>query len=289
MNRRFLLALAISAFFGLLAILIFRTILQKSILNEKNTRPQVVFATTKIPVGTVLTTSHVHAEPYLSAVPEGAFSSTADVIGKVAQVELDANVPIQAKQITTKDRLGPGYIVRKDYRAMSIRVDEASSVTGFASPGSIVDVVAVVTPGANSKPVSKVILQNLRVLANGQQTQARAEGQGRIGNTVTLEVTPAQAEILTLAGREGTLHLLLRHPADDSYVDVRPVVMPSFVESYPQEKTTPAPSSVPKEPRSLAPIPVQTGTPPPTPSPAMKMSQVRVIAGDKVETVSVRQ
>ncbi|MBS1809624.1 MAG: Flp pilus assembly protein CpaB [Acidobacteria bacterium] len=297
MNRRFLLALAASALFGLVAIMIFRNILQRQVDDVKNRNPnQIVHATTKIPAGTTIAANQVRLAPYATVpLPEGSFSLPADVIGKIAQVELDANLPIQAKNIATLDKVGPGNRLKEGSRAMAIRVDEASSVAGFTTPGSIVDVVAVVTPSANSKPVSKVIVQNLRVLANGTNTQARTEAQGRVGNTVTLEVTPAQAEILTLAMREGTLHLLLRHPADEEYVNVPPVVMTGVVDEYktdsrnttPATNTTAIPTNYPGW--FTPPPPKSSPTPTATPSPAMRMAQVRVISGDKVDTVQVRQ
>jgi pilus assembly protein CpaB len=287
MNRRFLLAVAASALFGLLAILIFKAILEKQVaIGRAQTPNQIVLTTAKIPPGTVVAQNQVKLAPYPTVAPEGSFTNLTDVVGKVAQIELDANVPIQAKQISAADRQGPGNRLKEGYRAMAIRVDEASSVAGFAAPGSTVDVVAVVTPGANSRPVAKVIVQNLRVLANGQQTQARTEGQGRIGNTVTLEVTPAQAEILTLAGREGTLQLLLRHPADSEIVFVPPVVMPSFVDSYPDSRPTP---SVTPTRSNFPPLPTPSLAPTPTPSPVVKMASVRVISSGKVENVAVRQ
>lgn len=286
MNRRFFIALAFSALFGLLAILIFKTILEKALQAEKGKQPnQIVMAVAKIPFGTAITRDQVKLEPYSMSAPEGTFSNVGDVIGKFAQTEIDANVPVQAKHIATSDYIGPRTKVRKDYRAMAIRVDEASSVAGFATPGSTVDVVAVITPGTNAKPVSKVIVQDLRVLANGQQTQARTDGQGRIGNTVTLEVTPAQAEMLTLAGREGTLHLLLRHPADRDVLPVPPVVMPQMVDSYPDD-TRPAPTVSPSTKVSL---PTFTPTPTPTPSPTPKVVAVQVMSGGKVDNIPVRQ
>lgn len=294
MNRRFLLALAASALFGLVAILIFRSILLRQIdaVREQQNPNQVVLATTKIPAGTTITMNQVKLGPYATLPVEGSFSALNDVVGKIAQVDFDPNMPIQAKNIITLERVGPGGKLEEGKRAMAIRVDEASSVAGFATPGSIVDVIAVVTPSSNSKPVSKVIVQNIRVLANGTQTQARAEGQNRIGSTVTLEVSPAQAEILTLAMREGTLHLLLRHPGDTGYVQVQPVVMKSFIEEYPNDtRPKAAPTSTSFSPPWYDPRPTQTPTPAQTPtaSPTTKMLAIRVMSVDKEATVQVKQ
>ena len=142
MNRRFLLALVASTLFGLVAILIFRNILRNQVALERDRSPnQIILATAKIPAGATITASQVKLAPYATVpLPEGTFNVVADVIGKIAQVELDASMPIQAKNIVTADRVGVGNKLKEGMRAMAIRVDEASSVAGFSTPGSIVDI-----------------------------------------------------------------------------------------------------------------------------------------------------
>ena len=298
MNRRFLMALAASALFGLVAILIFQKILQNT-MNDAGHRDQtkIVYAATKIPAGTTIAQNQLKlAFQETQALPEGRLLNPQDAVGKVAQVDIEANLPITTKNTTSSEQSGTLHLERGK-RAVSIRVDEASSVSGFARPGSYVDVGAVLTPSQNSKPVSKVIVQNLRVLATGRETQAKAEGQGRGGNTVTLEVTPAQAGMLNLAGREGSLYLILRHPADkDEYVQSQSVVMTDMAENYkdtPRVAVTPQPTPQMYPPpywgnnATLTPTPKPSPTP--TPSPSLKMAQVRVIAGDKPSEILVRQ
>ena len=285
MNRRFLLALVASALFGLVAILIFQKILQNKLIEERNIRPnQIVYATTKIPAGTTILQNQVKMVAHETQL-EGAILKTQDAVGKIAQVDLDANLPIRANFIASeKDNrrltLMPGY------RAVAIRVDEASSVAGFATPGSIVDVGAVIAASSNSKPVSKIIVQNLRVLANGQQTQVKTEGTGRASGTVTLEVTSAQAETLMLTQREGTLYLTLRHPADQELESIPAVEMNHVIEDYKNEPRGVSPTPTPTW---FTPTPKPSPSPTPTVSPTTRIAAVRVIAGDKVETVQVRQ
>ncbi len=285
MNRRFLLALVASALFGLVAILIFQKILQNKLIEERNIRPnQIVYATTKIPAGTTITLNQVKLVAH-DAQLEGAISRTQDVVGKIAQVDLDASLPIRANLIAS-DKDNRRLTLKPGYRAVAIRVDEASSVAGFATPGSWVDVGAVIAASSNSKPVSKIIVQNLRVLANGQQTQVKTENTGRTSGTVTLEVSSAQAETLMLTQREGTLYLTLRHPADQNLDFIPPVDMGHVVEHYKNELRSVSPNP---PPTVFMPTPKLTPTPTPTISPTSKIAAVRVIAGDKVETVQVRQ
>ena len=299
MNRRFMMALAASALFGLVAILIFQKILQNRITAGDHTaQTKIVYAATKIPVGTTIEQVHLKLSYQDSqSLPEGRLINAQDAIGKIAQVDIDPNWPITTKNITTADKAGTLVNLRKGMRAISIRVDEATSVSGFTQPGSIVDVGAVLTPSQNSKPVSKVIVQNLRVLANGRDTQVKADGQPRSGNTVTLEVTTAQAGMLALAMREGPLYLILRHPSDKDNDPIVPVVLTGIVEDIKtdQTRTTSTPQPTPQmypppywnnnAPLTSTPKP----SPTPTPSPGLKMAAVRVIAGDKPSEVMVRQ
>ncbi len=294
MNKRFMMALAASALFGLVAILIFQKILQTQIDHAgRRDQTQIVYAATKIPAGTTIAANHLKLSFQESqSLPEGRLLNEQDAIGKIAQVDIEPNLAITTKNTASSDKAGTLGSLRPGMRAISIRVDEATSVSGFTQPGSIVDVGAVLAPSQNSRPVSKVIVQNLRVLANGRDTQVKTEGQARSGNTVTLEVTPAQAGMLALAGREGSLYLILKHPADkDVYEPVPPVVINGMVE---EDKTTvPRPATAQPLPPIYTlggyPTPTPKSSPTPTPSPSLRMAQVRVIAGDKQSEVLVRQ
>jgi pilus assembly protein CpaB len=286
MNKRFLLALAASALFGLIAILILQKILRDRVEIARTDRgTQIVYAITKIPAGTVIAPNQVKLVSHETQL-DGAILNMQDVIGKIAQVDLDANLPVRTHFIAG-EKDNRRLIPKEGYRAVSIRVDEATSVAGFATPGSIVDVGAVIAPGSNAKPVSKIIVQSLRVLANGQQTQVKTDGTGRIGSTVTLEVTSAQAAMLMLAQREGTLYLTLRHPADQVPEAIPAVVLPQFEEGYKNNTRTAAVPPTPQPTPWIYPTPPPTPTP--TPGPTQKMAPVRVISGDKVEVVQVRQ
>jgi pilus assembly protein CpaB len=101
---------------------------------------------------------------------------------------------------------------------MTVKVDDVVGISGFIMPGTLVDVVVVITPedAANGRgPISKIVLQNIKVLANGQNID-KPENQ-RDANSVkavTLQVTPEQAEKLALASSEGRLQLVMRNSID---------------------------------------------------------------------------
>jgi len=94
-------------------------------------------------------------------------------------------------------------------------VNEIIGVAGFVLPRTRVDVLVSINPqGDKSRAASRVILQNVEVLAAGQTTERDAEGKPRTVNVITLLVDPGQAEKLTLASYEGDLQLALRNSLD---------------------------------------------------------------------------
>lgn len=120
-------------------------------------------------------------------------------------------------------------MVKEGERAVSIPVDMTSSVTGLVEPNDRVDILGTFTfPSMKGDPqldtVTLTILQNVTVLATGRDTSgsmnlAMASGAQRKGgsySTVTLLVTPKEAEMLVFAMQKGRMTLTLRNPADVS-------------------------------------------------------------------------
>src|SRR4051812_42510317 len=111
-------------------------------------------------------------------------------------------------------------------RAMTLQVDEFSGVAGMLVPGCHVDVIAAIQ-GANGEPVARTIVQNVKVqavgqkltvappAANEQKKENANEPAAEPTRSVTLLVTPEQAEGLELACSTGRPRLVLRSGRDD--------------------------------------------------------------------------
>lgn len=310
MNKRFLLALGLAAFCGLLAILVAQQYLQKELDERRRSSDSaVVAARVDIPAGTKIKPEQLKLIPYRrSEIPAGAFTNLNDLAGRVALADVSAQTPVLARQVAKPDEASNIITdrLRDGMRAVAVRVDEASSVAGFATPGNFVDVIAVLNPGGAARPVSKVILQNIRILASGKQTQARADGKEVAGNTVTLEVTPGQGETLKLAEREGTLQLMLRSTADSAYAqtpgagtndvidrDLRDRAMSGLPRTSPQVAQAapyfpPLAMALPpatNDPASAK--PKKSPAPEAAPSPSPKAYTIEIIEGVKPRTVQV--
>jgi pilus assembly protein CpaB len=218
MNRRFILALAGAIFFGLMAIWAAQKYVQTRVTKDiAQTRTRVILAKTEIPLGTQIGEQHVQVVDYpVELKPENAMIKKEEVLGRVAYTNISAKTPILNTQLSGLGaQPGMAGVTTEGMRSVSVRVDEASSVAGFVTPGSYVDVIAIMTPQLDgAKPVSKVILQKVKVLAGGQQMQTKTDGKPVSVNTVTLEVTPPQAEKLKLAEAEGRIQLSIRNAVD---------------------------------------------------------------------------
>lgn len=218
MNRRFLIALAGAVVFGLLAIFLAQKYVtqrvQQKIAEEET---NVVIAAADIPLGTEINAQQVTLARFKrNLIPEGAMLKKEEVIGRVTTADISARMVMTGKQLAG---LGaqPGMpgIVTEGMRSVSVRVDEASGVAGFIAPGTYVDVIAIMAPQLDgAKPVSKVILQKIRILAGGQKMETNKEGKPALVNTVTMELTPGQAEKVKLAEAEGKLQLSIRNATD---------------------------------------------------------------------------
>jgi pilus assembly protein CpaB len=151
-----------------------------------------------------------------AAVPKDAFGSITHLLGDGSEDRrvrrpMVAGEPVLAAKISGfggKDTLGE--TLDPTQRAVSIRLNDVSGVSGFILPGDRVDVLLTRQLDNRSDLVSDVILQNVVVLAIDQLTDEERE-KPQLARTATVQVTPEQAQKLALAMQVGTLSLALRN------------------------------------------------------------------------------
>lgn len=194
---------------------------QKVAEQEKSIMVPVVVAGKDVPSAVALSAEQLKVRQWPSdSALVGKFSRLEDVTGRVTAIPLAAGEPILESKLAPEGVI-PGLtaLLPVDMRAMTVKVDEASGVAGFLNPDNRVDVVVTVNKGEfNQDPISKVVLQNLRVLGTGQRIEKRLGEKPQVVPTVTLEVTPEEGERLALATREGMISLVLRNQQDEQVV-----------------------------------------------------------------------
>jgi len=178
----------------------------------------VVVAKVEIPLGAKITVDQLGLTPIPNgSAPEGAFRKIEEAVGRVAITPIGVREPITNLKLAPEG-VGAGLpaVIPEGYRAMTVKVDDVVGVSGFIMPGSYVDIVAVIVPvnqtAASQGPISKIVLQSIKVLASGARIDS-PENQRTPSDAkaVTLQVTPEQAEKLVLAANEGKLQLVMRN------------------------------------------------------------------------------
>jgi pilus assembly protein CpaB len=176
----------------------------------------VVVAARDIDLGTPLTRDMLKVVDWPSA------SSFPDAIGDPARVETRVlSVEVRRGEPIVEARLAPvgakgglSAVIAGGNRAITVKVNEVVGVAGFALPGNYVDIL-VNTRDEKDKPLSKIVLEKILVLAVAQEA-TRDETKPKVVEAVTLQVTPGEAERLDLARSVGNLSLVLRNQTDSA-------------------------------------------------------------------------
>ena len=218
-NKRLIIALSGAVLCGILGVTLITRYLS-SVQAFAKDLGNVVVAKQEIPLGEKITAEHLTLAPIPNgSVPEGVFRSIDQVVGRVAITPIGVREPITNLKLAPAG-VGAGLsaVIPEGFRAMTVKVDDVVGVSGFIMPGSFVDVVAIIVPlqGADGKgPISKIVLQNIKVLASGTKIDSpENQRQPSDVKAVTLQVTPEQAEKLVLASMEGKLQLVMRNYSD---------------------------------------------------------------------------
>jgi pilus assembly protein CpaB len=299
-NKRFIIALAGAIICGLIGVMLITRYLS-NVQAFTRDLGNVVVAKQDIPLGERITAEQLALVPIPNgSLPEGVFRKIDDVVGRVAIT------PIGIRETITNMKLAPAgtggglsAVIPEGYRAMTVKVDDVVGVSGFIMPGSFVDVVAIVVPLAQGQaangPVSKIVLQNIKVLASGAKIDSPENQRTPSAVTaVTLQVTPEQAEKLVLAANEGKLQLVMRNYSDDEDTQTKGANKSSLLsgETYvpqpapPSEKAETAPklnaNHVPRirrvsiEPQQEKPV-----------APQVRRNSVEFIEGNKRRDVEI--
>jgi pilus assembly protein CpaB len=203
----------------------------------------VVVVRSDIPVASVLAKEHVKTIQWPSDhVPGGALRSVDQAVGRVVRRPIAAGETLlEISLFATGSAGGLPSVIKTNYRAVSVKVDNVIGVAGFVTPGSRVDVMATIRRIDLPKalPFAKVILQDIRVLAVDQKLEEVKSGDPELVSVVTLEVDPIQAEHLIYAAHEGRLQLALRSPGDDAKVATRSIGVADVLEGNMSGKKPP--------------------------------------------------
>jgi pilus assembly protein CpaB len=298
-NKRLLIAIAAAIVFGsVAAVSVYRYLAQAQAYTKSLNN--IVVARVDIPVGErIIEEQLAVVQLPRSAAPEGTFSKIDEnLIGRVAVTRIAAREPVTESRLApVGSAAGLSSVIPEGYRAMNVRVDDVVGISGFIMPGALVDIVVVIDrpEGDNQRDrVSKIVLQNIKVLANGANLdKPKNEKEVERVKTVTLQVTPEQAEKLALASTEGRLQLVMRNSIDQGDEVTSGATRKSLLtgeraqpvpEAGPDKGAKPAPRVAPRRAHPR-PAVSETAVKVNTPAPAPVRPSIEVIEGAKKKNV----
>ncbi len=222
------LAIAVAIAF-LFSLYMYRTI--QRITNVKPAAmKQIVVADHPIQLGTRLDATNVRLISWPAGETlAGSFNRVEDCAGRALLTNMAANEPVLEGKLAPKEAgAGLSATIPEGMRAVSVAVNEVNGVAGFVTPGTMVDILvtgrlSAKTANADDN-ITRVILENVRVLAAGQQVEQDREGKPQKVPVVTLLVTPEDATKLTMASTEGKIQLALRNTIDSKLENPPPVL-----------------------------------------------------------------
>jgi pilus assembly protein CpaB len=297
-NKRLIIAVLAAITFGLIAaVSVKQYLLSAQAFSRTN---NVVVAKVEIPVGSRIIPEQLTIAQFPADVtPVGAIAKVDEnLIGRVVITAISPKDPVTEAKLAPVGSLGGlSSVIPEGYRAMTVKVDDVVGVSGFIMPGTLVDVVVVIQPPkgtANDETISKIVLQNIKVLASGQNIDKPKNDREveRSVRAVTLQVTPEQTEKLALASSEGKLQLVMRNSVDQADEQTSGANKRSLLNGEramlvpePGVGSNAAPKAAPSSVRRYTPRPVKETAPAPktTQPPAAPRPTVEVIKGGKKE------
>lgn len=230
-NRPAVIFLVLAILFAVAAVLGAQRWLesQQPAVEETGDLRNVVVAKADVQVGTKLSAAQVDVAQWPSDhVPTGHLRETQQATGRVVRRPIGAGEPVLEGALLPEGAAGGlQSVIRGNRRAFSVKVDPVVGVAGFITPGTRVDVLATLRriDQPEALPYSKVILQDVPVLAIDQKLEDVGGADPELVNVVTLELDPDQAQKLAYASHEGSIQLALRNPGDREIVSTHSVTV----------------------------------------------------------------
>jgi pilus assembly protein CpaB len=191
---------------------------------DENT--EVVVASKSIAPGWTITADHLQTRELPEAyIPAEVYRAPEEVIGRVAMERILYGEFIREERLADPEAgVGITAIIPRGMRGFQVKLRGGSQLSGFLNPGNFVDILAVCTDA--EPPEVRTILQSVTVLAvNDRMVDTSYDDDGKKGKkkkvkpSVTLALTPADAQRVKHASGECELSLTLRNDIDVTNID----------------------------------------------------------------------
>ncbi len=282
-QRRVVVILVLATAVGLFtSYLVYQSV--KTARAQQAETEEIVVAAANMNVGEVLTSQHIKLVQWpKSMIPAGLVREAKVAEGRVARGSIVAGEPILDAKLAPAGQSGlMPVLVPTGKRAVTIKVDEAAQKSGFVVPNSRVDVVVTMARKPGESKESRIVLQDVSVLASDQTVEMK-DNKPVTMTTVTMAISPEEAERLALAQNEGRVTLALRNMQDTARASTPGVTIAQLLgtaapASSPTQQEKPGFSGRSKARRASTPAVPTTAKPAEIP-PAVPAHNVSVIRG----------
>lgn len=219
----------------------------------------IYVAAQPIPIGSTITTEMVVSQQWPEHLMLDGFMSVSgdtNPVGMIARAPFQAQEPILASKLANAQ--DPNFLagsLPKGMRVITIQTNEIEGIAGFVFPGDRIDILLthdvekwVTDPGVAGTPtaprqvtdaVTETLLTNVTVLAVDQRASNAGsvddKGNLRIPQSISLMVSPTDAQRLRLGARTGTLTLALRSLQDRESADPLIITGVKDISQYPEQ------------------------------------------------------
>jgi pilus assembly protein CpaB len=219
MNRRLSIIVLCAFTLSICAsYLVYRAVGARPATVERLRTTPVVVAARDIDAGSLIRNIDLKTVGWPGAPPTGAINRPDAILNRGVTSSIYEGEPVTETRLAGQGSGGGlAGTIPSGMRACAVRVNEVVGVAGFAVPGMRVDVlISGMPPGGDplQGPMVRTLLQNIQVLSAGTNFQRDQQGKPEQAQVVNLLVTPAQAEVLSLASNEMHIQLVLRNPMD---------------------------------------------------------------------------
>ncbi len=272
--------------------------------NSSGGTTNIFVAIKDIGIGDPVTTELVKLEEWPeNKVPAGAITNLQQLEDRRARVRFFPGEPIlEAKLLPKGEEMSSASdVVPKGMRVVAVRVDAQSSGGYLLLPGDRVDVMVHLAANASvsvPETLTRTILQNVKVFAVDDIFSREKDGKNTIAaKTVSLLVTPKQAELLTLARSIGEIQLAIRNADDSSVTETEGATLHELLGSTPPAAQPADPAASPSgllglltqlppaAPQAAAPADPPAAEPEPQAEPRPVFTMV-LVAGNQPTTVT---
>lgn len=196
---------------------------------EKNPATETQMQNVVVAVSTI--PAHVKITPEMLAIKSipieaihpDAFTSINETVGGTTKAEIINGEQVIKGRVIIEGVSSPlAYRIPENMRAITIPMGEISGVAGYIGVGDRIDIlVAYDDVALNPTKIVYTQLQNIEVLEKGPYAATSEEQQIGMATSLTVLVTPAQAEVLAYANYNGSFHFSLRNPVDTNKVELQ--------------------------------------------------------------------